>query len=284
MIPTLFALSALALSGSSDTTGPHPETTPDVVAGFPHGVRVDGSLDLSAVRSGCCVQYVIQKGDTIASISKRALGAAERYVDIAALNPKLDAARLKPGARIWLPAKDAAAAPLFLYMATWDRPSFREAKLGQAPLKSLRPLAETDAYPHSGDVAWGIFAVDDRHRRGLVALAAQRDRARAIAEITQMVQAKKLAFVLVDSHPGIVAGEDAESVVRVKERVRLVRDREGVFAAQCALEHFDKSGKVVRRKQQKGVKQQVWLLLVSLMGACWVLSRRARTRAAAAPA
>ena len=40
---------------------------------------------------------------------------------------------------------------------------------------------------HTGDVAWGIFVVDERHREGLLALAAAKDRARSVAEIQQMV-------------------------------------------------------------------------------------------------
>ena len=282
MISTLFASCALALLSVHEHPGPLPVARPDVVPGFPRGVRVDGRLDLSGVRDRCCVQYVVKKGDTLAAIAARELGSAGRLADLLALNPELEPSRMTVGTRIWLPARAAVTEPLYLYMATWDRPSFDDAELGQAPLKSLKPLAETDAYPHTGDVAWGIFVVDERHREGLLALAAAKDRARSVAEIQQMVKKGKLSFVQVDSHPGVVAGQAAERVVRVKETVRLVRGKDGRYAAQFERKSFDKKNRLVPHKESSGTKQQAWLLLIGLMGAGWLVLRGRRHAASVA--
>ena len=282
MISTLFASCALALLSAHEHPGPLPVARPDVVPGFPRGVRVDGRLDLSGVRDRCCVQYVVKKGDALAAIAARELGSAGRLADVLALNPELEPSRMKVGTRIWLPARAAVTEPLYLYMATWDRPSFDDAEPGQAPLKSLKPLAETDAYPHTGDVAWGIFVVDERHREGLLALAAAKDRARSVAEIQQMVKKGKLSFVLVDSHPGVVAGKAADRVVRVKETVRIVRGKDGRYAAQFERKSFDKKNRLVPHKESSGTKKQAWLLLIGVTGACWVLRRRATAPTTAA--
>lgn len=53
--------------------------------------------------------YVVRKGDTLAQIAKRELGASSRWTEIAALNPGLDPSRLKVGAPIALPTGGAPA-------------------------------------------------------------------------------------------------------------------------------------------------------------------------------
>ena len=117
---------------------------------------------------------------------------------------------------------------------------------------------------------------------GTRALAAAKDRARSVAEIQQMVKKGKLSFVLVDSHPGVVAGKAADRVVRVKETVRIVRGKDGRYAAQFERKSFDKKNRLVPHKESSGTNKQAWLLLIGVTGACWVLRRRATAPTTAA--
>lgn len=57
------------------------------------------------------VSYTIQRGDSLALIAKRRLGAESRWTDIQAANPGLDPKRLAPGTTIQLPADAKAGAP-----------------------------------------------------------------------------------------------------------------------------------------------------------------------------
>lgn len=56
-------------------------------------------------------EYVVQKGDTGEGISKKTLGRRNGWADIVAVNPGLDARRLKLGQKIRIPARTDAAAP-----------------------------------------------------------------------------------------------------------------------------------------------------------------------------
>lgn len=58
--------------------------------------------------------YSIRRGDTLSAIAARELGSADRWSEIAALNPSVDPARLSVGASIQLPAggsRSVASAP-----------------------------------------------------------------------------------------------------------------------------------------------------------------------------
>ena len=51
------------------------------------------------------VSYEIKVGDNLENIARNHLGARSRWREILALNPGLDAFRLRPGKVILLPAK-----------------------------------------------------------------------------------------------------------------------------------------------------------------------------------
>jgi len=53
-------------------------------------------------------EYVVQKGDSLALISRRTLGKESRWTEIAALNPGLTPKNLKVGAKLALPADSLA--------------------------------------------------------------------------------------------------------------------------------------------------------------------------------
>lgn len=59
--------------------------------------------------SGGSRSYTIRSGDTLSAVAARELGSAERWSEIAALNPRLDPARLSVGAVIALPGGAAAS-------------------------------------------------------------------------------------------------------------------------------------------------------------------------------
>lgn len=79
------------------------------------GDRPIGTLPLEqkpAVADPQPTEYVVQKGDTGASISKKLLGRATAWNEIVALNPGLDARKLKINQKIKVPAAKSATATI----------------------------------------------------------------------------------------------------------------------------------------------------------------------------
>lgn len=96
----------------------------------------------SAPASGS--HYKVKRGDTLSSIAKATLGAANRYPEIIALNPGLDPNRMKVGQELALPGAartPAASAP----------------KSAPAVAKSATPAAAGTTYTvRRGDSLWTI--------------------------------------------------------------------------------------------------------------------------------
>jgi nucleoid-associated protein YgaU len=83
-------------------------------------------------------EYVVQKGDSLALIARRALGKESRWSEITALNPGLTPKNLKVGSKIVMPADTLAAAdPL-------PQTPAPTAKKSVAPMKEKEKAAPLD--------------------------------------------------------------------------------------------------------------------------------------------
>jgi nucleoid-associated protein YgaU len=64
----------------------------------------------SAVTSGSSLEYVVQKGDSLASIAQKSLGSSSRWTEIQSLNGGIQPKSLKVGTKLKLPATAAKTA------------------------------------------------------------------------------------------------------------------------------------------------------------------------------
>ena len=236
-----------------------PPAVPDVIPRGFHSVPVDRKVDIQAFRKHCCVQYVIQKGDTFAKIASKHLGKASRSKEIARLNPKLDPRRLRIGERIWLPPLDTTAPYDFLHLNTW-------------------PRAHHGATPYAiGDKVtgrYGEFAflvVGAAHRTELA-------KVKTWDQVVAMKNDRKLQIVMGRSTRGIV--KDGSGIERITEAIKAECDSAGRYSVKVDVENLDGKGKpIVADKGNEKDRDQAWLLLVALGGAGLVLwRRRQRTR------
>ncbi len=101
-----------ALNGNLDPKRLHAGVTialPGGSSNAPRNVAAKTSAGVGGART-----YSVRRGDTLSAIALRELGSAERWSEIAALNPSVDPARLSVGASIQLPAggsRPVASAP-----------------------------------------------------------------------------------------------------------------------------------------------------------------------------
>jgi nucleoid-associated protein YgaU len=91
-----------ALNGNLDPKRLHAGVTIALPVGASNAPRQAAAK--TAPASGGPRTYSIRSGDTLSAIALRELGSAERWSEIAALNPSVDPARLSVGASIQLPA------------------------------------------------------------------------------------------------------------------------------------------------------------------------------------
>ncbi len=109
--------------------GPTPEPVPPPVAPAP----VEPAFR----------EYEVRSGDSFYRIAERELGAANRYKEIAALNPTVDPARLRLGQKLRLPVAGGAAVPT--------------PRSGTAPADGAAAAAAPGVYVvQPGDTAMGI--------------------------------------------------------------------------------------------------------------------------------
>ncbi len=267
---TTTPLSALLLTLVGLAPGHHPAQPPDVIPPGMHSISVERSVDLSQLRERCCVSYVLQKGDTLASIAQRQLGGPRRMQELLELNPGLKPAAMTIGRRIWLPARDPAAPRRFLYLAHWG------------PQSDVTPFAATDSYPTYWALRWGFVVVDEDHRAALLARTAPkkgtRGRSKVEETVLEMAKAKELLFLPVKTTSAVV--KTGSGITRKVEQIQLLCDDKGRVSTRCKLRSFDKKG---RELSAGGRRDQSLLLLLGLVGAGWLaLSRRRRVATAAA--
>lgn len=104
-------------TGSIPGTPPAIPTANDALAPNPFMPQAGGTqpvsttiLPIPAPVQSTGSEYVVQKGDSLALIAKRKLGAESRWTEIQSTNPGLDPKRLAPGMTIKLPAAGATVA------------------------------------------------------------------------------------------------------------------------------------------------------------------------------
>jgi nucleoid-associated protein YgaU len=113
---------ASGLGGGNEVAAPQQPITPSgvqqpVATPVGSGSNVGPSTGPSDAFGGGVVQrpaaagtYTVKKGDTLSGIAKSQLGSANRYGEIAALNPGLDPKRMKVGQTLKLPGGASASA------------------------------------------------------------------------------------------------------------------------------------------------------------------------------
>lgn len=265
---TTFFLCLLATGGAASPTPTAWPPAPglDIIQPGWRGVDVTRKVDVQALRQRCCVQYRVRKGDTLAAIARRFLGAASRYAELGELNKGLDPSRLTIGQRIWLPPRDPKAPKTFVYL-TQTR-----------PFQPPRPYALGDrVFAKWGEFAFLVVGAD--HRAELKDLDSW-------DQVVAMERAKKLLVARGKSQGGYV--RSSSKVVRMTETVRVCRDRGGRLRVETLVERFDADDKPIIKDAKLDDGGQMWLLLCSLggVGLVWRRGRAvaARPREAASPA
>jgi nucleoid-associated protein YgaU len=124
-----------------------PNATPVVPAahGAPLAKNDNAAAKKSAVANGSTVEYVVQKGDSLASIAQKSLGNSSRWTEIQSMNGGIQPKALKVGTKLKLPAT-AAKTALEKSAPTHEAP---------APKKTSAPAAE-----HNPGVEYVVHAGD----------------------------------------------------------------------------------------------------------------------------
>jgi hypothetical protein len=250
--PTLCLLLAAAVPP------PAAAAAADVVPPGWHGVPVERRLDIDALRERCCVQYRVERGDTMARIAERECGDLDRLADFAAANEGLEPARLTIGQRLWVPPRGRAERLRFAYVNDSISPD------GYAPVVAGQPV-----YARYG--TFTFLVVDKEHRAAFEA-------EKTAENIERMQQAGQLTTFSGDSCSGLV--RDGSAVTKIVEQITVTHDPDRGFGVASEVRLLDAAGRTVEDGRPAG--SQVWLLLLSLTGAAVLLARRARRRAAGA--
>jgi len=268
--------SALSLSLFFLAAAGSREPTPDVIPPDMRSIAVERSVDLKQLRDRCCVHYVVKKGDSLSRIAERELGSTRRSADIAALNPGLQPRIMQPGARIWLPARDASAPLRFLYLVQWG------------PWQDVAPFATTDTYPTYWAMKWGFVVVDEAHQAALLERTVPKQGARGRRHVEQtvlhMAAQEELQFAPVETTSALV--KKGSPIARKTERVQVLCDTDGRVSTNCEIRCLDKEGRELEgAAREQAPREQSWLLLVGAVGAgLLMLRRRRRSAGASAPA
>ncbi|MFN3243867.1 MAG: LysM peptidoglycan-binding domain-containing protein [Planctomycetota bacterium] len=241
----MLSLIFLCLLGTSPAaTTSH--TIPDIIPEGHHSVPVDRTHDLSLLHEHCCVQYVIQKGDTFEKLARSKLGSAGRVHDITALNPDADPRRLKVGERIWLPPRDANAPHRFVYLNRWPG------------VYRSEPFALSDRV--YGRYVGFAFVIVDEANRATVA------KTKKWPEVLELEKAEKVQVIKGSTVRGLVA--DGSKARRITEKITAKRDAKGRYSLETVVEHLDADGKpIATAGNDKQTSDQMWLLLLTLGGA-----------------
>lgn len=257
MLPILFACAAAALLLPP---------VPDVVPDGHRGVPVERQADISALRESCCVQYVVQKGDTLGKIAVALLGAASRHREIAALNPDVEPDRLSVGQRLWLPRRQAdLEEPVrFVYWSDFSG------------LAHARPLAMGE--PLRG--RYGSYSLALVPASLHEAFVAKREEGREAMDA--FVEQHRIEVVQGTSCGRYV--KDGSKVASKSETVRVVRGDDGRFSIESEVVNYDKDGKPLGADAaKKGDSEAAWLLLLAAAAGAGLVYWRVRAANAAKP-
>lgn len=242
---------------------------PDVIpSGYKH-ISVTLRFDAQPLVDHCCTQHVIKKGETLEMIAAKMFGNRKVVADILELNPGIDPRRLAIGQSIWLPPglESARKQPktFAFYAANWPL---------EAGGRPLNPAA-TARPPRYGKLA--ILLVPEKQ------MAAYKKSQRDWKVIKKMAADKAIKTIEVTSR-GANIRETNPTHKRV-DTVKIHRDEKGNYRASVSSVAYDKKGKVLSGDALKkiGTRQGMWLLLLPVCGAGFLLTR-SRRRAAPAVA
>ncbi|MCA8952258.1 MAG: LysM peptidoglycan-binding domain-containing protein, partial [Planctomycetes bacterium] len=146
---------------------------PDIIPDGHRGVKVQTILDLGPLADSTCLQYEIEKGDTLEAIARTRLGSAERVGDIVARNPTLTPERLQVGQKLWLPPKQAAVkAPSYLFL---EVPFSGPIAPISAPVRrQVEPLTMPGEVPFSRYGSYVLHVVPEQHLLAFTAAIRER--------------------------------------------------------------------------------------------------------------
>jgi len=264
----LGAAALLALAAS-----PAASPKPDIVPRNSKSVSVTTTLDLGPLSDKVCLQYVIVPGDSLEKIAKLTLGSRRRWEEILDQNPGLDPRRMKVGARIWLPPRDAKATPRrYVYV---DAPHSGE----------ILPLTTSLQLQDSRYAAYVVYVVPEaqlatflkkvkKNRRGGPILHPETDAElhAAIAQLTATVA-------------GRYVGKDSP-IAKITCALEIRADAKGRLSIRTATTLLDKDGKKVEagraksKKPKEGDAEEQFLLLLLAGAGGTYLMLRARQPAA----
>jgi LysM repeat protein len=255
---------------------------PDIIPEGARGIRVTLRVDPTALgpfTGRACLQHVVAAGETLESIAREQLGNADRWPEIADLNPGVDPARLAIGRGLWLPPR-------------------RAGKAGEEPVLLFAGSAAVSCHftplPLSGEVLsaprWGelsVLVVPLSARKELeAALAIGRDRQ---AAVEKLARAGKIQLTTAPA-PGRLVDRNSP-VASCVATYRIAADATAKLRLeQVSVEQFAADGKPLPRQPvgsdgagSKGgpapqpEKGSLLLLPIGLLGAGGLLLR-SRTR------
>lgn len=251
---------------------------PDIIPEGMRGIRVDSRIDAKALAAEHCLGYVLQKGDTLIALARTHLGDEARWPEIEKLNPLLEADKLRPGERIWLPPRDVAAAkkePVFAYSGT-----------GHLWIQTVSPLVDAGTIQptHYGNVT--LLLVPESARPALRAALTATETPRTTPEtaLKALVDTGKLTQIAGHS-PGRFVATNDPTASRLDTYV-VEKGADGKFGLRVNSVAYDKDGKQIASNGTTGDKKQqaLFLLLLTSGGGLLLLRRRARAAGQPQPA
>lgn len=237
---------------------------PDIIPrGYRH-IAVTLRFEAQPILDHCCVQVVINKGDTLSKIAKVHCGTATAVKDIVALNPGINPNILAVGQRIWLPPGLADARKLpktFVFHAqNWPLDA------GGSP---FAPMAHATP-PRYGKTA--LLLVPEKQMKAFTAVQ------RKWQPIQTMAKDKLIEKIEVSCWGSNVASHDPTH--KRTDTITIQRSDKGIYSASVKSVAYDKKGKVITPASLKTPrdKRGMWLLLLPVGGAGWLFWRVRRRR------
>lgn len=233
---------------------------PDVVPPDTKPIEVTTKLELGPLADTMRMHYEVQKGDTMTSIAKTRLGAAERTADLAAANPGVDPDKLAVGQLLWLPAKDPAVKGACLWV-------------GMTPSRDPMPWVANKALPHARYGVYTLYVVPSGLLDGATGDAKKRD-ALLASDKVERIEGRTIGRYQPKNSP----------VHRAEATLTVVAAADGTLKIETKVVWYDAEGKVLPVGADGNVvapkpkKSLFLLLLLSLCGGGWLVWR-ARQRA-----
>ncbi len=253
---------------------------PDIIPAGSKGVRVESRLELGPLARLACLSHVVVQGETLGAIANQKLGSAERWKEIAALNPSLEPTKLRVGEELWLPAVGPLSPgeePVFLF--------FDAARRMMSGLRPLRDDGGLSQSPRYGQLT--LYIVPQASKAAFdEALAERKTMAKAVEALLAAGTIRQLA---VGAPSRLV--ERRDPTARRVDTYRVEQPKDGAPTLVLASsECFDADDKPIVKdataEDEKRKQDALLLLLFAGAGGAglWLLRARGRSPAQLAPA